>query len=239
MRSSTAYLAGAGTVAIAIVAGLGGGLVIAEIMSPHAPKQELSKIERRTSPEPSPPSTRDPLVPVPYLAATQAASNGPVVVSPAPQNDAGNSSREATQAPAVTASNDQAAQPSESSKPSETSKPSESSKSSESSKPSEALASKSSPAVQPAALREQSSPDDADAKARDADMKRAERKKAERRQQWTDRRRAQPTREQELRDVEQQVRANTETRDYDARNYDERPVRVESPQVRLFGWSDD
>jgi hypothetical protein len=35
------------------------------------------------------------------------------------------------------------------------------------------------------------------------------------------------------------VRASTETRDYDARNYDERPVRVESPQVRLFGWSDD
>jgi hypothetical protein len=41
MRSSTAYLAGAGTVAV--VAGLGGGLVIADIMSPHA-KQELTKL---------------------------------------------------------------------------------------------------------------------------------------------------------------------------------------------------
>ena len=233
MRTSMAYLAGAGTVVIAITAGLGGGLLIAEIMSPHAPKQEMSKLERRASPEPSA-STRDPLVPVPYLAATQAASNGPVVVSPASRNaqpallEANNSSPPAAQPAAqtsdVTASNDQAAKSPDASKP-------ESSKL-EASKLSEAPASKpSSPAVQPAALREQvSSPDDAYAKARDADMKRAERHKSERRQQWADRRRTQQSREQELRDVEERVRAETEPRDDD-----ERPVRVEYPQVRLFG----
>ena len=233
MRTSMAYLAGAGTVVIAITAGLGGGLLIAEIMSPHAPKQEMSKLERRASPEPSA-STRDPLVPVPYLAATQAASNGPVVVSPASRNaqpallEANNSSPPAAQPAAqtsdVTASNDQAAKSPDASKP-------ESSKL-EASKLSEAPASKpSSPAVQPAALREQvASPDDAYAKARDADMKRAERRKSERRQQWADRRRTQQSREQELRDVEERVRAETEPRDDD-----ERPVRVEYPQVRLFG----
>jgi len=228
-----AYLAGAGTVVIAITAGLGGGLLIAEIMSPHAPKQEMSKLERRASPEPSA-STRDPLVPVPYLAATQAASNGPVVVSPASRNaqpalvEANNSSPPAAQPAAqtsdVTASNDQAAKSPDASKP-------ESSKL-EASKLSEAPASKpSSPAVQPAALREQVTlPDDAYAKARDTDMKHAERRKSERRQQWADRRRTQQSREQELRDVEERVRAETEPRDDD-----ERPVRVEYPQVRLFG----
>ena len=233
MRTSMAYLAGAGTVVIAIAAGLGGGLLIAEIVSPHAPKQEMSKLERRASPEPSA-STRDPLVPVPYLAATQAASNGPVVVSPASRNaqpallEANNSSPPAAQPAAqtsdVTASNDQAAKSPDASKP-------ESSKL-EASKLSEAPASKpSSPAVQPAALREQVAlPDDAYAKARDADMKRAERRKSERRQQWADRRRTQQSREQELRDVEERVRAETEPRDDD-----ERPVRVEYPQVRLFG----
>jgi len=233
MRTSMAYLAGAGTVVIAITAGLGGGLLIAEIMSPHAPKQEMSKLERRASPEPSA-STRDPLVPVPYLAATQAASNGPVVVSPASRNaqpallEANNSSPPAAQPAAqtsdVTASNDQAAKSPDASKP-------ESSKL-EASKLSEAPASKpSSPAVQPAALREQVAlPDDAYAKARDTDMKHAERRKSERRQQWADRRRTQQSREQELRDVEERVRAETEPRDDD-----ERPVRVEYPQVRLFG----
>jgi hypothetical protein len=238
MRTSMAYLAGAGTVVTAIAAGLGGGLLIAEIMSPHAPKQEMSKLERRAAPEPSA-STRDPLVPVPYLAATQASSNGPVVVSPASQNaqpallEANNSSPPAAQTSDVTASNDQAAKSPDASKPeaskSETSKPetskSEASKS-EASKLPEAPASKpSSPAVQPAV----SVPDDAYAKARDADMKRAERRKSERRQQWADRRRTQQSREQELRDVEEKVRAETEPRDDD-----ERPVRVEYPQVRLF-----
>ena len=40
-----------------------------------------------------------------------------------------------------------------------------------------------------------------------------------------------PGRDQELRDVEARVREDTETRDV----YVERPMRVEYPQVRLFG----
>jgi hypothetical protein len=84
MRASMAFFAGVGTVVVAAAAGLGGGLTIANIMSPQAPKQELSKVERRGASEPSA-STKDPLVPVPYMAATQASSKGPVVVSPSPR----------------------------------------------------------------------------------------------------------------------------------------------------------
>jgi hypothetical protein len=40
MRASTAYFAGAGTVVAAIVAGFGGGLVIAD-MIPKPPSKEL------------------------------------------------------------------------------------------------------------------------------------------------------------------------------------------------------
>ena len=52
MRISTAYFAGAGTVAAAIVAGLGGGLLFSNIVSPHAPRTEMSKLELRMSAKP-------------------------------------------------------------------------------------------------------------------------------------------------------------------------------------------
>jgi hypothetical protein len=259
MRVSMAFFAGVGTVLVAVAAGLGGGLTIANIMSPQAPKQELSKAERRGASEPTA-STKDPLVPVPYMAATQASSKGPVVVSPAPnaqaaQNEAGASASQAAapaaQVPEVTASNDHAAasqavassdanakpgasRSSETSQPSDASKPSEISKPSEASKPAEASTAKPSSSSAPAvAVRDQpTSPDEANtnAKARDIDMKRAERRRADRHQQWADRRRYQ-SRDQELRDVEAKVREDTETRE----TYVERPVRVEYPQVRLFG----
>jgi hypothetical protein len=228
-----------------MAAGIGGGLVIGNIMSPQAPKQELSKLDRRGSAE-APPSTKDPLVPVPYLAATQGASNGPVVVSPPPQTTqagADNATPQTTQAAApapspqssspqpsspqsseVTASNDRSAKPPDGSKP-------EAPKS-EASKVSDAPVSKSAASTaQPAATREQAfTADDAYAKARDADLKRAaERRKAERRSQWADRRRYQPSRELELRDVEESVREDTGTR-----VYEQRPMRVEYPQVKFF-----
>jgi hypothetical protein len=53
MRSATAYFAGAGTVIAAITAGLGGGLLISNIVSPQQPKQgssEVTRLERRMSP---------------------------------------------------------------------------------------------------------------------------------------------------------------------------------------------
>jgi hypothetical protein len=241
-----AYLAGAGTVVTAIAAGIGGGLVIGNIMSPQAPKQEMSKLERRGSAE-APPSTKDPLVPVPYLAATQGASNSPVVVSPSPQNtqaDAGNATPQTTQAAApapspqpseVTASNDQSAKSDRSAKPDQSAKPPDGSKpeasKSEAPKVSDAPVSKSTaPTAQPAIREQASTADDSYAKARDADLKRAaERRKAERRSQWTDRRRYPPSREQELRDVEESVREDTGTR-----VYEQRPTRLEYPQVRFF-----
>jgi hypothetical protein len=38
MRTTTAYFAGVGTVAVAIAAGLGGGLLFANMVAPHQPK---------------------------------------------------------------------------------------------------------------------------------------------------------------------------------------------------------
>ena len=52
MRTSTAYFAGVGTVVAAVVAGLGGGMLISNIVSPHAPKIEMSKLELRMSEKP-------------------------------------------------------------------------------------------------------------------------------------------------------------------------------------------
>jgi hypothetical protein len=242
MRSSTAFFAGVGTVFVAIAAGLGGGLTIGNVMSPQT--LQYGKLDRRAASDS--PSTKDPMVPVPYLAATKASSNAAVVVSPAeqkpaqpPQNEAANSSPPASSPPAmpatpqanVTASNERASKQAEAAQPDV----SKSSEGAAAAKPSVAT-------VQPVVAHEQvSAPDDAYAKARDADLKRdadqkrAERRKAERRQQqWADRRRAQQSREQDdLRSVEESVREDTEARAYPV--YRERPVRAEFPQIRLFG----
>jgi hypothetical protein len=242
MRASTAFFTGIGTVVLAIGGGLGGGLMIANIMT-QEPKQ-ASKLERRASPE-APPSTKDPLVPVPYLAETQASSSAAIVVPPAEQkspdrqNEANSSSPQSTPPAAspreTTTSNEQAATSTDASKSDAPRTP----------KTTEASTAKSSePAVQAAAAHE---PDDAQAKARDSDLKRdadsrrAERRKAERRQQWADRRRSQPSREQELRGVEQSVRDDSEVRVYRDRAYrdeGEEPVRFEFPRIRLFGPED-
>src|SRR5712671_6811783 len=89
MRSATAYFVGAGTVIAAIAAGLGGGLLISDIVSPQQPKRgsnEVTRLERRISPEPIP-GTNGKLEPVPYLAASQvaAAVGDPQTPQPAPQ----------------------------------------------------------------------------------------------------------------------------------------------------------
>src|SRR5664279_109704 len=81
MRSSTAYFAGAGTVVVAVVAGLGGGLLFANMISPKAPKMEQTRLERRMS-EPIQASNA-PAEPVPYLATPQPAPGGATAVVPA------------------------------------------------------------------------------------------------------------------------------------------------------------
>jgi hypothetical protein len=52
MRITTAYFAGVGTVVAAVAMGLGGGLLISNIVSPHEPKVEMSKLELRMSAKP-------------------------------------------------------------------------------------------------------------------------------------------------------------------------------------------
>jgi hypothetical protein len=69
MRTSMAYFAGVGTVVVAIGAGLGGGLWIANIVSPQSSK-EMTKLERRMASQPIP-AANAPAEPVPYLAPTQ------------------------------------------------------------------------------------------------------------------------------------------------------------------------
>jgi len=216
MRASTAYFAGAGTVIAAIVAGVGGGLVIADMISPKSPKQgtELSRLERRMSSEPIQ-AAPGPSEPVQYLAAPQlSAAVAPVAVAPGqPQaqarTEAGNSGSTRAQ-PAI-------AQPAAAVQPpvSDT----------------QAAA----PAARPAAREQAAAPEDAPAKARDAEAKRADaeakrtmERRAERRLQWAEKRRQRQ--QQELRAVAQYVREDTEPRQFAAE-----PVRMQAPQFRLFG----
>jgi hypothetical protein len=217
MRASTAYFAGAGTIIAAIAAGVGGGLLMGDIMSPKSPNQttEMTRLERRMSPEPIPaaPTSSEP---VPYLAAPQPSQpSTTVAAAPAPvqaQTEAANASPPAD-APA-------AKQPE--TKHPETKQPET---------PASQPASQPAPqAAQPVAREQATAPNDALAKARDADIKRADdRRKAERRQQWAERRRQRQ--QQELQAVEDRVREDTEPR----REFVGDPVRVEMPRIRLFG----
>jgi flagellar biosynthesis GTPase FlhF len=192
MRVSTAYFAGAGTVIAAIVAGVGGGLVIADVISPKSPKQgtELSRLERRMSSEPIQ-AAPGPSEPVQYLAVPQlSAAVAPVTAAPAQPAIA----QPAAAAP-LAASDTQAA----------------------------------APAARPAAREQIAVPEDGLTKARDAEAKRAmEKRRAERRQQSAEKRRQRQ--QQELRAVEQNIREDTEPRQFAAE-----PARMQTPQIRLFG----
>jgi hypothetical protein len=208
MRALTAYFAGAGTVVIAIVAGLGGGLVIADMIHPKSAKQgtETTRLERHMSSEPVQ-AKPGPSEPVQYLATPQlSAPVAAVAAAPAPaqpQTETGNSQSARAQ-PAETAAVAQPAVPA----------------------PQPAT-----PAVQPVATQQAAAPnEDAVAKARDGEVKRAvEKRKLERRQQWAERRRQRQ--QQELRAVEERVREGTEPRQVFAAE----PVRTEMPLIRLFG----
>ena len=207
MRTSMAYFAGAGTVVAAIVAGIGGGLVIANIVSPHSSKNgtEMSRLEQRMSARPIP-VIAAPSEPVPYLAATQATATNPVVAAPAvqaqqeqpKQTEAANAVSPPTDA---TAARDRTAV-------------------------------QSAPAAQPVAREQAASPQDAFAKVRDADPRRAvvEKRRYDRRQQWAEKRRYQQRQDQQLRDVEQKVREETEP----TQAFAAEPVKLEMPRISLF-----
>lgn len=86
MRVTTAFFAGIGTVVVAIAAGLGGGLLLGDIMSPQQPKHpgsEMTRLEQRMSPQPIP-ATNGASQPVPYMAATQAAAMAEPQAQPPP-----------------------------------------------------------------------------------------------------------------------------------------------------------
>jgi hypothetical protein len=204
-----AYFAGAGTVIVAIVAGLGGGLVIANMVYPQPAKQgvETSVMERRKALEPVAVKA-GPSEPVQYLAAP--ALPAPAAAAPvaAPQTEAVNSAPSAAPPAAVTAT-----------------------------APAAAVAE---PPTSVTQEQRRVSSQDTFAKVQEADIKRdaeakrwAEKRKVERerRQQWADKRRYQARQQQDLREVEEAVREETEPRRQSAIE----PVRVETPQVRLFG----
>ncbi len=217
MRTSTAYLAGAGTVIAAIVGGVGGGFLIADMINPKSPKQgiEQTRLERRMSPEPIP-AANAPSEPVQYLGVTQlSALNATAAAVPTPAQT--NTEDEKSAAPAAQATDSAAA--------------------------SQPAAPASQPAAAvPATARERTSaPEGAVAKARDGDVKErdardadskraAEKRRPERRQQWVERRRYQQGQEQDLQAVEDKIRDETEPR----REFATRPVRIERPLIPLF-----
>src|ERR1700753_4049445 len=58
MRASMAYFAGAGTIVVALAARLGGGLTIVNVVSPHKETREISKLEQRMAAKPLPASAQ-------------------------------------------------------------------------------------------------------------------------------------------------------------------------------------
>jgi hypothetical protein len=185
MRASTAYFAGAGTVIAAIVGGVGGGLLIADMISPKSPKGvEMTRLERRMSPEPIQVATaiqqstsQSTSAPVPTESQTQTQSQAKT------QTAAPDPKPAPAQPPDAAASTQTAARP----LPPGT--------------------------VQPMAPEPTIAAGESVAKARDADLKRAaEKRRAERRQQWAEKRRHQQRQEQELQAVEETVRDETESR---------------------------
>lgn len=219
MRASTAYFAGAGTVIAAIVGGIGGGLLIADMISPESPKQEMTKLEQRMSSQPIDVKA-EPSEPAPDRAAspsstTAAAPAGAEPEQPPAQNTAAAPAPEpppqkVISQPAAASTAEAPASPQQPAAP----------------VPAEP---KTSPAAQKQAA---TAPEDSFAKAKDADVKRAatDKRRSERRQQWSEKRRAQQRQEQELREVEARVREETESGPIFAFE----PVRTERPQIRLF-----
>jgi hypothetical protein len=215
MRAATAFFAGVGTVAVAMAGGLGGGLLLGDIMSPQQPKypsSEVTRLEQRASQQPIQAANSAPQ-PVPYMTATQIANT--VAEQPAPPQQPQSAPAQAQQA---------TTQPAEPPKQPERSTQAQ---------PVAAAAQPSPPAERPAA---RAVPDESFARAREAEMKnearRAEdRRKAERRQQWADKRKWRQRQDDELSDVEASVRDATEARSFGRSEM--RPDRSEPRQ--LFG----
>jgi type IV secretory pathway VirB10-like protein len=225
MRVATAFFAGVGTVVVAIGAGLGGGLLLGDIMSPQQPKHqssEVTRLEQRSSPQPIT-AMNGASQPVPYMAAPQvAATVGETSAQPQqPQQQtqpqqAQPQQKSQQQQPQQTQQHQlQQAQPQQASTQSAEPKP---------------QPERNAPA--PSAARVAS--DDSFAKARDADVERdgraEDRRKADRRQQWVDKRKGRRRGDNDLGDVEASVREATEPRSFFGREqrYERREPSFES-----------
>jgi hypothetical protein len=160
MRTSMAYFAGVGTVVAAVVAGLGGGVLISNTVSPHAPRTEMSKLELRMSERP--------------IQATNASSEPAPIAASAPARPA-----EAQAAENATASTSPAAPPPQAAAPVTQAVASEKMNSEQNKTPEAAFAK---------ARDSDLKPRDADVR-REARRAAEEKRKAERRQQWVERRR--------------------------------------------------
>ncbi len=198
MRAPIAYFAGAGTVIAAIGLGLGGGLTIANVMSPHQEKLEQTKLEQRMSAKPVPQSAEadrpgqqaEQTKPaVPFVAATQAAvtANAPAAAG-LPRTQATAPAPQASPKPAeAKVANDPPAKPAEP----QTAK-----------RRAVAHDGQSAPREQASSSPEDAntkarSAEDANATAGDTDLKQLadEKRKAERHRKWAERKRAQQQRE--------------------------------------------
>jgi type IV secretory pathway VirB10-like protein len=239
MRAATAFFAGVGTVVAAIGAGLGGGLLLGDIMSPQQPKHqssEVTRLEQRSSPQPIP-AMNGASQPVPYMAAPQvAATVGEASAQPQQQQ------QQPRQAQPQQQSQQQPQQ-------TQQQQPQQAQPQVQQASTAQSAVAAAPPAAnaEPSAAR--AAPDDSFAKARDADIKRDgrradDRRKADRRQQWGDDRRQWDERRQQwvdkrkwrdrgnddLGDVEASVRDATEPRSFFGREqrYERREPSFES-----------
>ena len=213
MGTTTAYFAGIGTVIAAIAAGLGGGLVLGNIMSPQQPKHpssEVSRLEQRaTQPIPAVASASQVAgasQPVPYLETTQAVA--------------------ATAEPATQAQPQQAPTPPAQSQPvqaqaAQSPAPAEKQAQSQPPQKPDTAAQSAAATPQPSAaeLPARAAPENSYARARDSDVRREARRerKAERQQRWAERRRGKQRDDDGLRDAEAKVRELTDSRPTESR----------------------
>ena len=224
MRATSAFFAGVGTVAVAIGAGLGGGLLLGEIMSPQQPKypsSEVRRLEQRGSPQPIQ-AANGASQPVPYLPTTQTAAtvaepqSQPQPQPQQPQSQPQQPQSQPQQPQQQAQPNAQEPQPQQTAaKPAEPkqAEPVANAKSQPAAAAPQPVAS-----TEPPAASDRAAPEDANARARDGDLKRDtrgayDRRKSERRQQWTERRKWRPRDgDDDLSDVEASVRQATEPR---------------------------
>ena len=194
MRAATAFFAGAGTVVVAIGAGLGGGLLLGDIMSPQQPKHqssEVTRLEQRSSPQPIT-AMNGASQPVPYMAAPQAVVTASEASAQPQQQQQQTQPEQAQPQQQSQQQQPQQAQPQLQQASTQSAEPKPQP---ERNAPAPSAVAAAPPAANAESSAARAASDDSFAKARDADVKRDgrradDRRKADRRQQWGDGRQA-------------------------------------------------